>query len=964
MFFSLFAYSGYMAGEKDLRKISTKYFDIIFPQTSAETAYILSQKADEIEEKICSDLGLTPWFRMPVIITTATDSFNAYFTTASQNHIVLFDTLPETDMLVFGDTIVNTFTHELTHAITANMLSRSIKYLTAVFGEALNVGYSFFLPKFIIEGAAVAQESKAGEGRLNDAYYWHKIKQAKLSGVFPHWWDVSGSRDVFPGGSMAYSFGGPFTQYIQNEYGMVDYTMIWYRADNFITWSIWEDFKKVYGISLSDVWNNFYDSIEVPDVSAEPLEHTAVSNFFDKKIMNEKGSRYVMLTRGNQEFVYLDQPAQCVYKVHINSDGSTSRPEKLFSMKNINSLRLSSDDSLLAVGYYDINHPAVKKSVKIYSLKNNSWLNINETGLGYPCIFKDSGQTYLAAVKSSGQKNSIKIYRLSLNKKEKPESYDFLKEIKLPDNNIVLELNDGGNGRIVCLCHNMEGWFIESFEKLYENQVIEKSVSFGKDIRLHDLNVHKRSENGFSCSFSYAVNPDGFPRLGLYDFSTNICTLMNEDISGGVYYPVVLSDSKAVYSGFFTDNYKLFNLDINQISFENVKAALSERNNSALEEHDNFDLEQFISASSKYNKPFLKGYWYPAVTGSKYKNLYSDSSRGLGYAGNFVIGVTGIMENPWNSENLTASAGFDIKSKSGIAGLTYRLNNETSVFSFMDSAGAAFYKNGLLQAYNDLSISTGWRAGNYSSLVLRETNSAFTGKSYYEVVNNRDLTDYIYDKNQISLAFSTIKADGSGLFENSGIRLMVAYNAEYLSSYGERSEYNLIDGTESLGWKGPVYQNMSLSASIELPKLIPIYSRSGFTYNLPLIADCSLYPAADVLLGIEAQTVLFDWEIQKGLGYFPVYMNRLMLTGEYDIYWKKKNSSFAIMNIMDDLRNLPEVPYMDAVTASLCLNGNFNYGNLSLENGYTASVNFSYFLHSEKNNGSRFRFSFDNRLKF
>ena len=121
--FVLSAHSGMFAGEKDLRVVKTKWFDIIYPLRCEESAAILFEKADLVYEEVTAQYGLTPSFRMPVVITPAVENFNAFWTSVPYNHIAIYDTGASGagGLAVFSETLLSTFRHELTHAVTYNM---------------------------------------------------------------------------------------------------------------------------------------------------------------------------------------------------------------------------------------------------------------------------------------------------------------------------------------------------------------------------------------------------------------------------------------------------------------------------------------------------------------------------------------------------------------------------------------------------------------------------------------------------------------------------------------------------------------------------------------------------------------------------------------------------------------------------------------------------------------------------
>ncbi len=118
--FTLFAYDGVMSGEKNLKVYKTQWFDIIYPESCVNSAALLAKNADKIYLEIAENYKSSPYFRMPVVLTSKVQQFNAYFSEAPYNHIVLYVTRPSENMNVFSQELLSTFKHELTHAFTFN----------------------------------------------------------------------------------------------------------------------------------------------------------------------------------------------------------------------------------------------------------------------------------------------------------------------------------------------------------------------------------------------------------------------------------------------------------------------------------------------------------------------------------------------------------------------------------------------------------------------------------------------------------------------------------------------------------------------------------------------------------------------------------------------------------------------------------------------------------------------------
>ena len=154
---NVFGLSGNLAGEKDLKIIKTKWLDIIYPESCEESAAILQENGDKIFIEVTGQYGLEPDFRIPVVITSSVDLYNAFYTPAPYNRIVLFDTSTQTlDDLSssFSQNLLSTFRHELTHGVTYNMKNGFWKGFSNIFGDVMVPG-SLIVTSGMAEGAAV-----------------------------------------------------------------------------------------------------------------------------------------------------------------------------------------------------------------------------------------------------------------------------------------------------------------------------------------------------------------------------------------------------------------------------------------------------------------------------------------------------------------------------------------------------------------------------------------------------------------------------------------------------------------------------------------------------------------------------------------------------------------------------------------------------------------------------------------
>ena len=200
----------------------------------------------------------------------------------------MYETLPGESYAFSEDSFLNTFRHELTHAITMNLQTGFWKGLKSVFGDSANVG-ALFDTTFMIEGSAVESESLNGDGRNNSEFNRHLVKQAKIEGVFPKFSEVQGALDFSPGTEASYIFGGLFWEWIVQKFGHEKFSLFWNKCSNFQTLTYFTGFKSVYGLSFKDAWNLFYDEIKIPEKLKIPFQTEGIEKFADsKKTSNPK----------------------------------------------------------------------------------------------------------------------------------------------------------------------------------------------------------------------------------------------------------------------------------------------------------------------------------------------------------------------------------------------------------------------------------------------------------------------------------------------------------------------------------------------------------------------------------------------------------------------------------------------------------------------------------------------------
>ena len=847
---------------KKLYVITTKYFDIIFPQESTESANLLAQKADEIYLEICEKLDSSPYFRMPVVITPEKDTLNAYYTSFPYNRIVLYDTLPTTSALsVFSETFVNVFYHELVHAVSLQKKNSFFKFLSSVFGDSVSTSQMITLPTSFIEGVTVSFESAKNEGRLNDSYATHIITQAKLENKFPTWKEATGARDVYPTGSLPYIFGGAFHYYIQNRFGMEKYVEFWEKANASVL-SEALIFKKVYGYKLSEIWSDFENSISVPKTN----EVKSVSIDNPKKNIG----RYFYLCSDDKNFYWYDKSKSSIFYSsfeNFNSEKNYYQTKKLVRLdSSLTNMSLTSDSKYLVISQVDTN--SEKNFVRLFNLQTKKLENQKFKNLRESCVVKlQDGIEYLAGIKTDSSKNYFIFYDLVTGQEKFCKEFDLHTQAFYPV--------DVKNGFVAYLKKEKMNWSIEVY-----NPILEKSFQFDlqNELVLNSL-TPIFSENSVRLNFSYANKiPDGtLPRLGFVEFSSteifeNLCqnktdfsysvTLQKDDISGGVYFPFV-SENKVFCASKYFDFDKLQEFSLSDIETETYYFNQLQKQNESekINESEVVLQKEIVFETKNYHgiNYLNKGFFVPASIMSV-NRLSTTKLNSLS-----DIGFTYITSEPTEQWIYILSPFINIFSKE--AGYFIEVENFTFPVSLIFDTD--------FSSKFDLSK---WKIHN----MLTADYNLYLGSStrYFNFLNQTGFNlnfdskiDYQFNE-YFQILYTDYFNDGLGSVSNNlfGYQLGVGYNFDLQWT----KNFAQLKNTNSFKYLLNLYFPL-LGTSQDL----------NFIYNLPTQLKLVFFPTNEDFCNFSTETTLFGFEIQKSISFLPIYLSRFLINAGYDSVYTK-----------------------------------------------------------------------------
>lgn len=333
-----------MAGERGLRIVRTAHFDLIYSDETAFSAALLLEKMDSLYDELKTKLRLDSDIRFPVVLTSSPDTHNAYYSSAPFSHIVIYDSPVTVGEVSHREALINTFRHELTHAISYNLHNGFWWGVERIFGDTFNPAL-WMMTMGLSEGAAVSEESSNGEGRLHSDFHTQLTKQALIEGVFPLYSEIQGTRSARPSGHLSYYFGGAFCQYLQEAYGEDKYALFLHRLVNWQSLTYFTCFREVYGFGIKKAWDGWRASIKAPPIAKDPAAQNFVRATVTSptlKLGGEKRPSFESLTATkNGTLFYWDKTKSEIRKISIDDshlESKTKAPSNSNAPKSGNSL--------------------------------------------------------------------------------------------------------------------------------------------------------------------------------------------------------------------------------------------------------------------------------------------------------------------------------------------------------------------------------------------------------------------------------------------------------------------------------------------------------------------------------------------------------------------------------------------------------------------------------------------------
>lgn len=911
---------------KKLFCIQTEYFDFIFPEESAASARVLASRADDFYREICARLEVSDSMRkalcgMPIFITRETEILNGYFTPLPYNRIVLYDSAPPQSFAVFSDTILSVFYHELVHAVSLNIKSPFWYGFSRAAGDVYSPSLLLNLPTSFTEGIAVSFESARGEGRLNDAYSMHVIRQAKLEGKFPDWRTAAGAYSAYTDGSLPYMFGAAFADYLQKTYGQHPYAEFWKQSGRLHLFKLSAGiFKKVYGISLKQAWNDFEQSIQLP-CAAPPADEAAAlfpengtehkdavkgrhlykSLTFAPDVLSDEDDISVAASglNGGGTLAWYDAASSSVWKVRIGADGKPAEKPVFLYTSDLSERLIFSREGDFSVSSGLRGGKKAQSAASVYDVKRGI-IAAEVSGLRSAALIRTKdGKNMLAGVKREKDALSIVLYDLETLIQKFPGESSLTGELSAPIHKIPFgrtsfpfDICDAGDGRLVCLVKEgkndspvqnssaddeTEGGLL--YKLFFYDLETSRSYSYeavpnaGVSPALHSLSVYE-GRAFFSCS----LGPDFQPVLACADLSVfteqdrnaayadlrelPVLSVQKEQYSGGVFSPVCISGGTAFISRFYEHRcLSVFSETVLEKSFCHAYRFSFTPSTAEAVRTKQVVVPPVSDTAIRPYRPFQylkKGTIVPFAG-------FLNAAFFERYAPDFPsLGLSAFSGDPAERFLLAAGTGIDPFARN------YNVNAFVAASSYPFGFAAGFYtqaglkKSELEKAAVKLSAEFAIPVGIPFTHIYGANNTGF----FYTLSKTPFAPAGFLFENKTELALRFAKRTGTGVYETLGLKAGF-FVLLYKNEDPMHDKKNLIGAH-------------AFETSVQLPFLLPFKNPRRFTLNLPVAFDAVYYINASRLWEVRSNAVLFSYNMQVPVPFMPIFIREITLDGGVD----------------------------------------------------------------------------------
>lgn len=990
-----------------MKVVQTQYFDVIFCDESLHTANLVIHNADFLYEQAYETVKPNKKIRMPIIISPDSDELLITYSPNPYNRIVIFEGVPTIENALFENTVLSLLFQEIAKAVQYSVSSKFTQVIKKIIPTDMFQPVPFInLPFSFAEGFSLVEGSNDGQGLLNDKFTLQQLVLAKSQNKFPNWSQIAVKKKSKTANDFSSCVGAAFIAFLQQRWGMEKFLEFWNECGKLHLYFTEGIFFKVYNVSLSSAWDDFYESIPLPK---------------DFELMEEleKNSSKVMHndTEGSIKNI-LSTPYGIVWYDDIRHEVDILDPSEdikirqlLFLASDVNRISVSPDGRFLVVSYTQIkNRSQFKSDVSwIYDIKERAFLKESYDLREGTIVQLKNGLHVIAGINVKNNVPSIEVHTIpSLYKKLKIDealsNYELIEDYDDSKTQLLYERTFDydtipscpvfvENDLLFCVIHQSLEDYILTVELSSEKEsVFQLYDENSKLLKIREL--HNLLDDGKSKKYSFAFIPNdeiGFTRLGFFQIDENNLPskvyLQTTDIFGGVNYPVLYNDEL-----YYSANKIEYN-ELKKIPFEVFEFTEGKVQESSVQLHY-FASETWGYGNYQYYNPlkyWFQGLFIPMLPVRQIS--MSDGPKmwpglGLTYITNTdpllntdmifsaAFGFANIdfeyFTNP-NSDTLKKMIeGMDDFSKNWA--FSFFVENTSTPVDI--SLGSIFTFDPSLGTYNgELLLTTAWQIP--LGMTFRKLNMDLQSKLVAS-------TDY-FDKNKIeefpnlsnwpkiedsyktfllqsTVTYSNVHQYGVSSFEKRGLTFSTSLSALWdldktLKLLEENKQQNELknDLTNQAinSFSNFIYTveqfTFGFSLGIEIPRLTPLNMYQGLVLSVPATLSLDVFKEIGTALKFSSEILLFGMEINQGVPILNLFFSRVGLkfgyTGSF-LYDTQKTALPNMFDIESFRKNFTESIYADYISFSLDLDFVPIIGRLT-ETMFNTHFDFHIYLHQQ-----------------
>ncbi|HEX2685473.1 MAG TPA: hypothetical protein VHN14_02585 [Kofleriaceae bacterium] len=295
---ALVALAGFPAWAGDptrvYRTVETDHFVIYYYEPLDDVAHRLGVVAERAHRTLSPALDHQPDEKTIIVLVDDTDSANGFASVLPRNSIQVYATGPTgfNELDDHEDWLYGLVAHEYTHILHLDTMEGLPNIYNRIFGKTWAPNQ--IMPRWVIEGIAVYEESKRSAGGRNRGTRFDEIiriahdehKELRLD-------EVSGAPRRYPRGNAVYVYGSHFLRYVFDRFGDDTLRKMAHVSGSYAPpFAVNRQIAKVVGkpfTELYDDWTDYLrDRYSMQETAAErrglvsgrPLTHTGESNLW------------------------------------------------------------------------------------------------------------------------------------------------------------------------------------------------------------------------------------------------------------------------------------------------------------------------------------------------------------------------------------------------------------------------------------------------------------------------------------------------------------------------------------------------------------------------------------------------------------------------------------------------------------------------------------------------------------